>query len=108
MNFFNFIDRFPAWKPRTFVYAISGEPDVFREDIIKAIRARHSPGDLDYHRVEVSSEAHVLQLLDMQPAGSHRLVEIGDFENWGDRQYLSQWIETRTQANTIALFRSRR
>ena len=89
------------------MYAVAGDPDVFREDIIKTVRERHMPGDLDYHRVEVNSEAQAIAALSQQPVGSHRLVEIGDFETWGNRQYLAQWILTRRFSNVIPIFWSR-
>lgn len=108
MNFFQFLDRYPHARPRAFIYAVSGDPNAFREDLIKTIRDRHMPGDLDYHRVEVSSEAQAINALSQQPVGSHRLVEIGDFEDWGNRQYLAQWIATRRFSNVIPIFWSRK
>lgn len=108
MNQFEFYLRYPLARPKAFIYAVSGEPDSFRDHIVNQIRLRHRPSDLDYQRVSVKSESQALQLLTLQPTKGHRLIEIGDFEDWTDRSYLAQWLGSRKQPNIIPVFVSKK
>jgi len=103
MNWFQFKERFPHWKPNCYLYAVSGEAS-FRDDAVADIRARHRPSDLDYVRVRARSEAAVLSYLEAEPTRGHRLVEVSDFDTWGNRMFLTEWMKSRKQPNIVVIF----
>lgn len=104
MNYFEFLARYPLSRPKAFLYAVSGEPESYRDDIVHMIRARHRPSDLDYHRATIQNETQALQLLTLQPTRGHRLIELTDFEQWKSRDYLTEWLKSRSMPNIIPVF----
>lgn len=106
MNFFQFVQRFPHKKPNAFLYAVSGEADAFRDEIVSRIVTRHRPGDLDFVKGVAANEAQAISALAIQPTRGHRLVVLSDFDRWGNRDMLAQWIESRKSGNIVAIFTS--
>lgn len=108
MNYWQFLARYPKTRPRAFLYAISGDDTPSRDDAIDRIIKRHRPSDLDFYRGEVKNETQALKILAQEPTRGHRLVVLSDFEAWGERQFLGEWLDSRKFANIVPVFISNR
>ena len=108
MNYFQFLSRFPHKKPNAFIYAVSGKYENYRMDLIKRIRSRHRPGDLDYVTINTKSGLQALSSLSQSPMGTYRFIEISDFIHWYEDHLISDWLQRNKYPKTIVLFISDR
>jgi DNA polymerase III delta subunit len=104
MNFFQFSQKFPARKPGAFLYAVSGDQLNLRDETISRIRSHYKVDEIDHRVVVARNQAQALDALEAPSVGVFKLVEISDFEDWNDRTILEQWLLTRRQSTTVAIF----
>lgn len=108
MNSLQFIARYPAAKPKAFIYAISGPNDALKAECLAIIRKRHAPHrtDVDTIQANTNDPTSALNILAQSPLGLQRTVEIGDFDTWKNKDLIYSWLITRNHPTIIPILLS--